>query len=93
MVDFMTAQEARLGGMKDPEVLALAAEQKRILVSHYAGTMPTHFKRFREAANSNSGFFLIPQNLEVEVAIEELLLIWLVSDAAERNNRLEWPAL
>lgn len=92
-VDFMTAQAAGLRGMKDPEVLALAAKQQRILVSHDAGTMPRHFKQFREEGNSNSGVFLIPQGLEVAVAIEELLLIWLVSEASQWNNRLEWLPL
>lgn len=47
-VDFMTAQAAGLRGMKDPEVLELAAKEERILVSHDAGTMPGHFRQFRE---------------------------------------------
>ena len=92
-VDFLTAQGAGLRGLKDPEVLALAAEQKRVLVSHDAGTMPGHLRRFLEAGNPCSGVFLIPQSLEVGVAIEELLLIWLVSEAEEWNSRLEWLPL
>ena len=79
--------------MKDPAVLALAAKQQRVLVSHDAGTMPRHFGKFREKGNSSSGIFLIPQSQEVGVAIEELLLIWLVSEASEWNNRLEWLPL
>jgi putative transcriptional regulator len=43
-VEFMTAQTAGLRGMKDPEVLALAAEQQRIHVSHDVGMMPGHWK-------------------------------------------------
>ena len=35
-VDFLTAQAAGLRGLKDPEVLALAAKLGRILVSHDA---------------------------------------------------------
>jgi hypothetical protein len=38
-LDFLTAQEAGLRGMNDSEVLALAAEGQRALVSHDAGTM------------------------------------------------------
>jgi predicted nuclease of predicted toxin-antitoxin system len=42
-VDFLSAQEAGLRGMNDAAVLALAAQQKRVLVSHDVGTMPAHF--------------------------------------------------
>ncbi len=92
-LDVLTAQAAGLRGMKDPAVLALAAKQQRVLVSHDAGTMPRHFGKFREEGNSSNGIFLIPQSLEAGVAIEELLLIWLVSEASEWNNRLEWLPL
>ena len=43
-LDFLTAHAAGLRGMKDPEVLALAAKQRRVLVSHDAGTMPATSK-------------------------------------------------
>jgi hypothetical protein len=33
-LDFLTAQAAGLRGMNDPTVLALAAQQQRVLVSH-----------------------------------------------------------
>jgi len=70
---FLTAQAAGLRGMKDPAVLALAANQGRLLVSHDAGTMPSHFRNFKEAGNQSAGVFLIPQNLDIGAAIEELL--------------------
>jgi hypothetical protein len=51
--------------MNDPEVLALAAERQRVLVSHDVGTMPAHFRAFRSAGRQNSGVFLISQSLDV----------------------------
>ena len=42
-IDFQTADEARLRGLLDPEVLALAAQENRILVTHDRRTMPRHF--------------------------------------------------
>ena len=92
-LDFLTAQAAGLRGMNDPEVLALAADRQRVLVSHDVGTMPAHFRVFRRAEKQSSGVFLIPQSLDVETAIEELLLIWLASEASEWENRLEWLPL
>jgi hypothetical protein len=92
-VDFLTAYVAGLRKMKDPEVLALAAEQHRVLVSHDVGTMPAHFREFRDAGKRSAGLFLIAQSLDVGTAIEQLLLIWLASEASDWENRLEWLPL
>jgi hypothetical protein len=92
-LDFLTAQAAGLRDMNDPEVLALAAERQRVLVSHDIGTMPAHFRAFRSTGKQSSGVFLIPQSLDVGTAIDELLLIWLASEASEWENRLEWLPL
>ncbi len=50
-LDFLTAQAAGLRRMTDPEVLALAAEQQRVLVSHDVGTMPVTSVPSRTAEN------------------------------------------
>jgi hypothetical protein len=92
-VDFLTAQAAGLRHMKDPEVLALAAEQQRVLVSHDVGTMPAHFREFTKDGKRSAGLLLVPQNLDVGTAIEELLLVWLASEASQWENRLEWLPL
>ena len=92
-LDFLTAQAAGLRGLKDPEVLALAAKLGRVLVSHDAGTMPSHFRKFTEAGNRSSGVFLIPQSLDIGAAIEELLLIWSGSEALEWHDRMDWLPL
>ncbi len=89
-LDFLTAQAAELRSMDDSEVLALAAEQRRVLVSHDVGTMPAHFRTFRNAGKHSAGLFLIPQSLDVGTAIDELVLIWDASEASEWENRLAW---
>jgi predicted nuclease of predicted toxin-antitoxin system len=45
-VDFQTAFVADSKGFKDPEVLAIAAQQGRILVTHDRKTMPLEFATF-----------------------------------------------
>jgi hypothetical protein len=92
-IDFLTAHTAGIRRMKDPEVLALAAGQQRVLVSHDVGTMPAHFRAFTNAGKRSAGVFLIPQNLDIGTAIEELLLIWIASDASEWETRLQWLPL
>ncbi len=79
--------------MTDPDVLALAAEQQRALVSHDVGTMPAHFRKFMTARKHSAGVFLVPQSLDAGTVIEELLLIWLGPEASEWENRREWLPL
>jgi predicted nuclease of predicted toxin-antitoxin system len=45
-IDFRTATAARLAGVRDPEVLARAARDGRVLVTHDQSTMPQHFAAF-----------------------------------------------
>jgi hypothetical protein len=92
-LDFLTAHAAGLRGLNDFAVLELAAQQQRVLVSHDVGTMPNHFHSFSETGKRSSGVFLIPQSLEIGAAIEELLLIWLATEASEWNGRLAWLPL
>ena len=47
-IDFRSAQSARLDDVPDPEVLALAAREGRILISHDFQTMPRHFGQFTQ---------------------------------------------
>jgi predicted nuclease of predicted toxin-antitoxin system len=77
-IDFQTADEADLRRLPDSEVLALAAEENRILVTHDRRTMPRHFADFI-IHHSSPGVFIIAQSVSVRVAIEELLLVWVAS--------------
>jgi len=45
-VDFRTAAVSALKGLNDLDVLALAAAEKRVLVTHDAKTTPWHFAEF-----------------------------------------------
>jgi predicted nuclease of predicted toxin-antitoxin system len=90
-IDFQTADEANLRRLRDPEVLALAAHENRILVTHDRRTMPRHFAVFI-LHHSSPGVFIIAQTVSVRIAIEELLLVWAASASAEwRNLIVELP--
>jgi hypothetical protein len=92
-IDFLTAQAAGLRGVKDAEVLTLAARQQSALISHDVGAMPARFPAFRNAGNHGAGVFLVPQSLDIGIGIEKLLLISLASQASGWENRLEWLPL
>ena len=86
-LDFRTAQSARLDGLPDSEVLAIAAQDGRILVSHDFRTMPDHFRQF--TANRRSpGALLVAQDLPVSQAVESLLLIWEASEPEDWESSL-----
>lgn len=86
-IDFKMAHEARLHGLPDARVLALAARDGRILVTHDQRTMPTHFGEFIKTNNS-PGVLIIPQNRTTRRAIEGIILIWMASKAEEYVNSI-----
>jgi len=61
-INFQTAFVAGFEDVKDPEVLAMAAQQGRILVSHDRKTMPSEFATFI-ASNQSSGVIIISRKL------------------------------
>lgn len=92
VIDFRTADEAQIRGLPDPEVLAIAARDGRILVSHDHRTMPVHFAHFITAQRS-PGVFLLSQDIRIGIAVEELLTIWEASEAEEWVNTLQYLPL
>jgi predicted nuclease of predicted toxin-antitoxin system len=91
-VDIRTATDAGLEGLKDSEVLRIAAGSGRILVSQDRRTMPLHFNRYAAHAQS-PGVILLREAITIATAVEELALIWNASEAAEWINRLIWIPL
>jgi predicted nuclease of predicted toxin-antitoxin system len=71
----------------DSDILALAARDGRILVSHDFQNMPVLFRRFTESQLS-PGVLLISQDLVTSHAIESLVLIWEVTSPEEWQSRL-----
>ncbi len=86
-VDFQTASEANLAGVSDKDVLAKAAKEGRLLVTHDQTTMPHHFAEFI-LAEISPGLIVIPQHLPIGTAVDDLLLVWSAAEADEWINRI-----
>ena len=86
-IDIHTATEAGIVGLPDDQVLAKAAANNRLLISHDRKTMPRHFGRFITHTDS-PGLLIVPQKLPVAFVAEELLLVWLASEPEEWRNRI-----
>jgi len=64
-MDLLSANDAKLERVPDPEVLRIAAEQERILVSHDFKTMPNHFGQFLQTSGYSPGVFLVKQHAPI----------------------------
>jgi hypothetical protein len=87
-IDFISARAAKLDGLTDPDVLAMAAAQGRILVTHDFRTMPRHFADFLATGATSPGVFLVKQHTPLASVIEDLVLIWTASTAEDWINRI-----
>ena len=86
-IDFQTAMTAGLPGVADLQVLARAAKDGRVFVTHDRKTMPRHFAEFI-VRETSPGLLVIPQSLSVAAAVEDLILIWSAKEAEEWVNRI-----
>jgi hypothetical protein len=88
-IDFQLASETQSGkdlrGLSDDQVLAIAAQEGRILVIHDRRTMPRHFAQFIATVIS-PGVIVIPQRMPLGVAVDWLVAIWAASEAEEWIN-------
>ena len=85
-IDFQNAAGIIPDGTPDPEVLRVAADAGRILVTADVRTMMVHLTRFIEQRES-PGVLLIPSTRSIGEAIEGLLVLWLTLTPADRAIR------
>ncbi|NJR62439.1 MAG: DUF5615 family PIN-like protein [Cyanobacteria bacterium CRU_2_1] len=86
-MDFQIAADAGLISLSDPEVLAIATELERVLVTHDRKTMPLHFAE-RLVDASSSGVIVVPQSMSIRAIVDDLVLIWVASEAEEWIDRI-----
>lgn len=76
-IDFQTSPAAGLHlGTSDDQVLEIAAQQGRVLVTHDQRTMPHHFADFLAGNNSSPGVIIISRKLSIGQAAQQLHSIW-----------------
>jgi len=91
-INFILSQGPIPEATRDPNVLAVARNLGRVLVSHDRRTMPKHFYAFLEHSES-PGLILLSQTYPLRDAIEQLFYIWLFSDPGELRNRITYLPL
>ena len=85
-MDVMLAQNVQeVAGKPDPDVLAWAAAQGRIVVTHDADTMPKHARQRIAKGLAMPGLLLIRYGTPVKTAADQ----WLTMEQASFPE--EWP--
>src|SRR5262245_60953910 len=75
-IEFKTSPEAGFpSGTLDPDILRIAAEDNRVLISHELKTMPQHFGEFIKQSES-PGVVIIRQEVAIRDAALWLQFFW-----------------
>lgn len=89
-IELSRARDHGIHELPDDEVLDFAGTQGWVLVSHDVNTMSAAAYRRIAAGGRMSGLVLAPQNIEVRKAIEDLLLIWVATEAEEWADQVAY---
>jgi uncharacterized protein DUF5615 len=92
-LDAVIAYDKGLSKVEDPELLAWAAENGRLLVTHDHHTMPGHVADRIAAGGQVAGVVIVPQQLQIRQAIDDLELIVTCSSADEWINIVRYLPL
>jgi hypothetical protein len=87
-LDLVTAREAGLLGNTDPELLAWAADQGRVVVTQDVRTLRDFAYERVGRGEPMPGAFEVPSLMPIGQAIEELLLVLRLCRPAEIQDRV-----
>jgi len=88
-LDFRNAAGIIPDGTPDAEVLSVAADAGRVLVTRDVRTMRVHFQQF-VAERESPGVLLVPSSRSTGAAIEGILMAWLTWTPEDLRNQVRW---
>ncbi len=89
-IQFVSAQEAKLNGVGDPEILERAASEGLVLVSHDRHTMLDHFRAHLVAGRLTPGLLIVSQGFPVGVVAESIVYVWPIATPLELRNQAHY---
>lgn len=92
-LDVITAHEVGLSNASDPELLAWASEQRRIVVTHDRRTMPYHAANQIASGVGLAGIIIVSRQLSVSQVIDDLEIIVSCSEVDEWENVIKHLSL
>ena len=88
-IDIRSAQRVIPDAFPDPDMLAFAAHDDRVLLTHDVSTMPVHFRRFIEERES-PGIILVRQDRSIRSIMEGVYLAWSQWTPEDLRNSIRW---
>lgn len=87
-LDIVRVQDASLAGVGDPEILAWAAANDRIILTHDRATLPDCAYERLAAGEKMPGVFVLNDRFPIGEATREILVIIAVSEQPEWSDRV-----
>jgi len=87
-LDYLLVQETEVFQQDDPEVLDWAVVHNRVVITHDVNTMTKYAYARLEAGQPLSGLVIIPKELGIGSAIEELAMLLTCCNPEEFSNRV-----
>jgi predicted nuclease of predicted toxin-antitoxin system len=92
-LEFIRLRDVGLSDRPDAEVLAFAAANGFLLVSHDVNTMPAAAYARVAAAEPMSGLLMVHQAQPIALVIVSLVLIWSASEAEDWHSHVRFLPL
>lgn len=92
-LDAVTAFEIGMSRATDPELLAWAARQKRVMITHDRTTMPVHVTTLLREGEEIAGLIIVPRRLSLHQVLDDLELIIACSECDEWKNSMQYLPL
>jgi hypothetical protein len=92
-LEFIRARDVGLSDKPDSEVLAFAASNGLLVISHDVNTMPAQAYARIAASEPMRGLFMVRQTQPIAAVIDSLVLIWSASEAEEWRNQVRFLPL
>ena len=92
-LDVLRVQDVGLSQGKDEALLEFAAREGRVIITHDTRTMPKFARDRIKGGMPMSGLIIVPEQLPIGSAVEDLLVIVECTELWEWDNRIEYLPL
>lgn len=92
-LEFLRVRDVGLSDRPDSEVLAFAADNGFLVISHDVNTMPAQAYARVAADQPMRGLLMVRQSQPIAPVIENLVLIWSASEAEEWESQVHFLPL
>lgn len=88
LIEFLKVRDVGLDQKSDEEILAYAAAEQWIVISHDVTTMPAAAYSRVAAGQPMLGLILVRQQLPISTVIDDVIMFWAASEAEEWKDQV-----